>query len=141
MKLLIFIQEKKDTEGRIKSKDNSQQLYTRLTLSISGSKGLSLSHPLAPISSLRSSSSHISSPDDSGNIFSSNSPLLQAYDILAVAPSDFKTFQSACALDVDIIVIPPSAYTSYIRHATIKSALDRGTFLLFSFIFLLVFLV
>jgi len=61
-----------------------------------------------------------------GQIFSSTNPILQAYDIHAVSPNDFKTFKTACSLDVDIIVIPPSSYTSYIRHATIKSALDRG---------------
>eukprot|EP00026_Physarum_polycephalum_P012802 Phypoly_transcript_13135.p1 GENE.Phypoly_transcript_13135~~Phypoly_transcript_13135.p1 ORF type:complete len:346 (+),score=90.63 Phypoly_transcript_13135:43-1080(+) len=94
--------EKKDTPGRIKAKDDTRQIYSRLTITLSGAK------------------------DDAGQIFSSSNPLLQSYDILAVAPSDFKTFQAACALDVDIIVVPHASYTSYMRHATVKTAQDRG---------------
>lgn len=81
-----------------------------------------------------------SSKDDAAQIFSTNLAQLAMYDILAVAPDDFKAFQTACALDVDIIVVPASSYASFIRHSTVKAALDRGSPILFLLLFYQLFL-
>ncbi|KAK9807879.1 hypothetical protein WJX72_011994 [[Myrmecia] bisecta] len=60
--------------------------------------------------------------------FSTNSPILASYDILAVQPLSERVMHQACtSLDVDIIALDMSRRMPFkFRPATIKAALSRG---------------
>jgi len=85
----------------IQTKDKNRTLYTRLTFKLD-------------------------SKEDANQILTSHQAILPMYDIIAVAPTDFKSFQAACTLDVDIVVMPYAMHTSFLRRNMIKSAIDRG---------------
>ncbi|GFS26283.1 ribonuclease P protein subunit p30 [Elysia marginata] len=66
--------------------------------------------------------------DDFSNTHRLSTPEVQAYDIIAVQPTDEKTFQLACStLDVDIICLNFSEQLGFsLKRPLIKLAIKRG---------------
>ncbi|GFO11678.1 ribonuclease p protein subunit p30 [Plakobranchus ocellatus] len=66
--------------------------------------------------------------DDAANTHRLGSPEVQAYDIIAVQPTDEKTFQLACStLDVDIICLNFTENLGFsLKRPLIKLAIKRG---------------